>query len=172
MLRLRSTFAILATGVLVTMPALAQQQPCKQKEAIYSDEDGAYSLTFKQPTGGLGISSNYFEMLPKDGAVALNGWVIWSQDVPLPEATLGHKCPEGDITGAELEKCSVWKGVVYQLLDDAQADVLGPGEEPAAKALLLPGFGLALRSSGAWEKDGFDKVPWDVFRMSGCTSSQ
>jgi len=140
--------------------------------AIYSDEDETYQLRFTKPQGGLGISSNYFELAPKGGKVELNGWVIWSEDVPLPEATLGYKCPEGDITGEELRKCTVWKGVVYQLLDAAQADVLGPEQEPAAKALLLPGFGKALRASDAWDKDGFEKVPWDVFQLSGCMASE
>ena len=70
-----------------------------------------------------------------DNDVVLDGIVQWSDGVARPNGMLMHKCPEGDVTGAELAVCTVWQGVIYTSDDKGNIELLpAEGAGCAAKA--------------------------------------
>ncbi len=73
----------------------------------------------------------------------------------------------GEETGAELEACTVWQGVIYAADETGTVDLL-PKTGAAPKTLIFPDLGPSLRLSAAYGEGGFSKVPWDVFALKGC----
>ena len=141
-------------------PALAA---CPIELAVYSDRDGVASLDFR-PAGQSAAITNTFRLV--NDRIVLDG--IVSDGVGRPIGMLGHRCPQGDATGQELDDCTLWQGVIYAS-DDAGGIGLLPAEgAPAPKTLILADLARALRFSPAYGANGFDKVPADVFTISGC----
>jgi hypothetical protein len=99
--------------------------------------------------------------------VLLNGFVMGSEPVNRPNGILFHNCPEGDTTGEEIQKCTVWQGVIYSA-GAAKIDLLPMTGSPAAAEILLPGFALGLVDSTAWGQGKATVVPWDVLTLKGC----
>jgi hypothetical protein len=150
--------------------ALASSQAlaaCPQELSVYSEPEAKASLEFT-PAAGNGSSSHTFKVRFPENAVVLDGIVMWTEEPARPHAIVMHKCPEGDVTGEELQACTVWQGVVYAV--DAQGNVklLPPEGADAADKLLLPDFAPAVRLSSAYGLDGVSRLPWDVFTLSGC----
>ncbi|WP_204303041.1 hypothetical protein, partial [Klebsiella pneumoniae] len=83
-----------------------------------------------------------------------------------------YKCPAGDATGAELQQCTVWKGVVYALKEGADAELLPKAKEPSAQALLLPDFSGAMSSFNFKLEKPLEAFPWEVFRFKECVPEQ
>jgi hypothetical protein len=152
---------------LALLPSFAFAAECKQERAIYADRDGAYELAF-EPVDSEAASSSYrFSMAVKNTDVKLEGFVMGSEPVDRPNGILFHDCPEGDVTGEDLAKCTVWEGVIYA---GAQGKIalLPPTGSDAAQEILLPGFGPAIRDSSAWGAGKASVVPWDVLVLKGC----
>ena len=85
-----------------------------------------------------------------------------------PNGMTMDQCPDGDVTGEELEACTVWQGVIYSLTKDADAKLLGKRGAPHAEALLLPDFSrYAMEHPFKTPLAGPPKVD-DVFRMKAC----
>ena len=142
---------------------------CKQEKAIYADRDGAYELKFEAVDSEAASSSYRFTVSVKNTDVLLDGFVMGSEPVNRPNGILFHNCPEGDTTGEEIRKCTVWQGVVYTA-GDGKVDLLPVTGSPAASEILLPGFALSLIESTAWGKGKATVVPWDVLSLKGCQS--
>ncbi len=137
---------------------------CPQELSIYEDTNGN-SLTFTPP---LPSQASEHEFTLHMGTVALQGVVLWSHEPTRPEAIIMDSCPEGDVTGDELDKCTVWQGVVYGLTKEAKAPYLGKRGTPNADAILLPDFSrLVLDHTFKVALAGPAKVD-DVFVMKGC----
>jgi hypothetical protein len=154
---------------LALLPSLAFPAECKQEHAIYADRDGAYELTFEAVDSDAASSSYRFSMTVKNTDVKLEGFVMGSEPVDRPNGILFHNCPEGDVTGEDLAKCTVWQGVIYAGTEGKIA-LLPPTGSVAAAEILLPGFGPALRDSTAWGAKMASVVPWDVLTLKGCKS--
>ena len=154
---------LVAASAMVSSAALAA---CPVELATYRDLEDAASVEFT-PTGEGAAVTNTFRMLLDDDVV-LDGIVMWSEDIGRPYGMLTYKCPEGDATGAELDACTVWEGVVYT--SDALGNIeLLPAEAAGApRKLIFPDLGPSLRHSAAYGASGFARVPWDVFKLSGC----
>lgn len=149
---------------LLASPALAA---CKQELAVYTEPQANASLEFT-PAGGTASASHSFRITFPENSVVLDGIVMWTDGIARPHGIVMHQCPEGDVTGAELEACTVWQGVIYAV-DAAGSVGLLPAEgADSAAQLLLPDFAPALRQSSAYGVDGVSKMPWDVFKLSGC----
>lgn len=93
---------------------------------------------------------------------------MWSDDPARPNGLLMFQCPQGDVTGAELEACTLWQGVIYAV--DGQGEIgLLPGEgSPAPQSLIFADLGYQLRHAPAFANAGLFTVPWDGFKLSGC----
>ena len=142
---------------------------CPQEKAVYADRDGAYELRFEPVDEETGSSSYRFTIAVRNSDVLLNGFVMASEPVNRPNGILFHDCPEGDTTGAEIQKCTVWQGVVYTSAA-GKVDLLPVTGSPAAAEILLPGLPLGLVESTAWGKGKATVVPWEVFSLKGCQS--
>lgn len=140
---------------------------CSQEKAIYADRDGAYELKFEAVDSEAASSSYRFTVAVKNTNVLLNGFVMGSEPVNRPNGILFHDCPEGDTTGEEIAKCTVWQGVIYGTTG-GKIDLLPMTGSPAASEILLPGFPLGLIESTAWGKDKATVVPWEVLSLKGC----
>jgi len=145
-------------------PALAA---CPQELAIYSESGGTASVEFTPNRGEAIAVSNKFRLLPgKD--IVLDGIVMWSEDVPRPNGRLMHACPEGDVTGAEIEACTVWQGVIYAIGGDGRVDLLPAEGKDAAEQLLFPDIAWALKNAVSLAESGLPALGSDTFTLSGC----
>jgi hypothetical protein len=98
----------------------------------------------------------------------LDGIVIVDTEIARSQGMVMYNCPDGDVTGAELDACTIWQNVIYDLGRDGSVGLMPAEDEPAAARLLLPDFGRALGYSEIYAASGLTDAPWDVFRMSGC----
>jgi hypothetical protein len=149
-------------GLVSATPALAA---CPQELAIYEDGTGQ-SLTFTPPPVGGQAAEHSFSI--RIGGQDLQGVVMWSADPDRPNGIIMDHCPDGDVTGEELDVCTVWQGVIYALKPNADAGFLGKRGSDHAVALLLPDFSRAVQNhvfknplSGPPKAD-------DVFKMKAC----
>lgn len=140
---------------------------CPQELAVYSERDAQASLEFTPVVEGAATKHTFKVKFPENGVV-LDGIVMWTEEVARPYGIVMHDCPEGDVTGAELDACTVWQGVIYAVNEFGAVSLL-PGQGAAAAIrLLLPDFGSAVRQSSAYGPQGVSTPPWDVFELSGC----
>jgi hypothetical protein len=153
----------LALMLTSTTPASAA---CPIELAVYGEARSDAEVNFT-PSSNNALVTNVFRML-LDNDVVLDGIVMWTDAPERPAGMLMHKCPEGDVTGEELAKCTVWQGIIYTA--DKQGNVaLLPAEGQAAPdTLILADLGPSLRHSSAYGEGGFSKVPFDVFALKGC----
>ena len=152
-------------GVIVTLLATpVANATCPQELSIYEDTNGN-SLTFTPPNA---TQAAEHEFTLRIGTAALQGVVMMTNEPQRPEAIIMDGCPEGDVTGAELDQCTVWQGVIYGLTKDAKAPYLGKRGAPNADAILLPDVSrLVLDHTFKVALAGPAKVD-DVFTMKSC----
>jgi hypothetical protein len=154
----------LALSAVLVSPALA----CNQELAVYSEKEGAASIEFQPVPGQAATSSHRFRMVFAENDVVFDGVVMWSEGVARSNGIVMHNCPEGDVTGDELAACTIWQGVIYSVDEFGGVDLLPAEGANAATQLLFPDLGPSVRHSFAYGMDGLTKMPWDVFKLSGC----
>jgi hypothetical protein len=161
----RSCTALLSAGLLAAsaLPAAA----CPQELAVYSEPDAEASLEFT-PAGESAAVTHSFKVKFRENATMLDGIVMWTQEVPRPVGMLTHQCPEGDVTGTEIDACTVWQGVVYALGADGKVGLLPETGAKAAQQLVLADLAASLRHSSIHGPQGIARLPSDVFSLSGC----
>jgi hypothetical protein len=147
---------------LLTSPALAA---CPQELAIYEDANGN-ALTFTAP-GPQGRAAEHEFGLRINGQ-ELQGVVMWSENPDRPDGIIMDNCPSGDVTGEELEACTIWQGVIHGLTKDATAPYLGKRGSPHAEALLFSDLSRAVQAHTF--KNSMPSPPKadDVFKMKAC----
>jgi len=152
----------LAAALVLSSPALAV---CPIELSTYRDTQNVASVEFR-PTGENATVTNSFRMIL--GETVLDGIVMWSDGVARPNGILTYKCPLGDVTGQEMEACTLWQGVIYTA-DNAGTIGLLPAEGAAApEKLIFSDLAFSLRAAPANEMAALDKLPSDVFALSGC----
>ncbi len=160
-----------AVAATIAVLALAGVRPgwsaCPQELAIYTDRDKAASLEFRPAPPEAAVRSSSFRVLFAQGDLAVDGIVLWTDEVPRPFGMLMHDCPEGDVTGEEIAACTVWQGVIYGASAEGGVGLLAK-DGPAADRLILPDFGPAVRHSTLYGAGGVSILPFDVFDLSGC----
>ena len=161
-----SVRSLLISAVAMATPPSLALADCPVELATYRDLEDAASVEFT-PIGEGAAVTNTFRML-LDNDVVLDGIVMWSDGIGRPYGMLTYKCPEGDATGAEIAACTMWEGVIYTSDDSGNIELLPPEAAGAPRKLIFPDLGPSLRHSAAYGANGFSKVPWDVFRLSGC----
>ncbi len=155
--------AIVIAALLATMaaPALAA---CPQELSVYEDTSGN-SLTF-QPPHDSQAAEHEFKL--RVGPTELQGVVMWSKDPDRPNGIIMDNCPDGDVTGEELDKCTVWQGVIYGLTKEATAPFIGKRGTPFAEALLLPDLSRYLLDHTFKTPLAGPPKADDVFKMKAC----
>jgi hypothetical protein len=157
--RLALSFAV---GLMTATPTLAA---CPQELAVYEDANGN-ALTFTAP-GPQGRAAEHEFGLRINGQ-ELQGVVMWSENPDRPDGIIMDNCPSGDVTGEELEACTVWQGVIHGLTKDATAPYLGKRGAPHAEALLFSDLSRAVQAHTF--KNSMPSPPKadDVFKMKAC----
>ena len=145
----------------------AAQAACPQALAVYADADKTLTLEFRPGDAQAATVTNMFRVVMENDVV-LDGIVQWNMGLARPNGMAMYNCPEGDVTGEELDACIIWQGVVYALDGTGTVGLLAAGDEDAAQRLLLPDFGRAIRYSTVWGESKVQHVPWDVLSLSGC----
>ena len=156
------------TGLVAVFSALAAAPSiaaCPQELAVYEDSSGQ-ALTFAPPPVGGQAAEHSFSI--RIGGQDLQGVVMWSEGPERPNGIVMDHCPEGDVTGEELDVCTVWQGVIYGLTKDAGAPFLGKRGADHAEALLLPDFSRAVQSHTFKNPLSGPPKADDVFRMKAC----
>jgi hypothetical protein len=138
---------------------------CPQELAIYEDSSGQ-ALTFTPPPAEGRAAEHAFKL--HINGQDLQGVVMWSTDPDRPNGIVMDNCPDGDVTGEELDVCTVWQGVIYGLKPNADAGFLGRRGANHAEALLLPDLSRSVQAHTFKNSmPGPPKVD-DVFRMKAC----
>jgi hypothetical protein len=153
---------VLISSCAFAAPALAA---CPQELAIYEDSMGQV-LSFSPPPPQGQAAEHAFKL--SINGQELQGVVMWSEDPERPNGIVMDNCPNGDVTGEELEVCTVWQGVIYGLKPNADAGFLGKRGAEHAQALLLPDFSRSVQ--GHTFKNPMPSPPKaeDVFKLKAC----
>jgi hypothetical protein len=161
-----------SSGAAVLLAALAfshaaSAADCRIEKATYREAETGVELAFAAASGENTPVSHGFST--EIGTFKLNGHVMFDPEIERPIGMLMNNCPEGDVTGATIAACTVWKGIVY-VVDETtgHVDLLPPEGADAPDTLLLPGFGPSILSSAVGK--GMETAPWDVFEFKGCAS--
>ena len=154
----------LVTAALLTSMAVPALAACPQELSIYEDTSGN-SLTFLPPHDSQ-AAEHEFKL--RIGPTELQGVVMWSKDPDRPNGIVMDNCPDGDVTGEELNACTVWQGVIYGLTKDADAPFIGKRGTPNAEALLLPDLSRYLHDHSFKSPLAGPPKADDVFRMKAC----
>jgi hypothetical protein len=160
--------ALVLAATFCAQPLMAAE--CKQANAVYSDRDGAYELRFTPIASAAAAASNRFTVKVLKTPLTLDGYVMPSEDPARSLAMVMFKCPDGDATGADLEACTIWQGMVYGIDAKGSLDNLQPEAGQAADKILFPGIGPAIRASSIWGKGKASVAPWDVLDFKECAS--
>ncbi|WP_455874033.1 hypothetical protein [Rhizobium yanglingense] len=166
--RLKLAAALAAPLFLCAMTGAALSAECKQSDAVYADRDGAYELRFSPLGSEAAAASNQFKINVLKTSIVLDGFVMPSED---PDRAIGivmFNCPDGDVTGADLDACTIWQGPVYSVRAAGELDNLQPEAERAADRIVLPGLGPAIRESSIWGEGKATVAPWDVLTFKEC----
>ncbi|MFB9947835.1 hypothetical protein ACFFP0_03195 [Rhizobium puerariae] len=143
---------------------------CAIEKAIFVEADAGTRLAFEPVGSDAAAVSHLFTVTGGSGGkLKLDGNVMYDEESKRPAGMIMNNCPEGDATGAELRACTVWTGVPYALdVATGHIDILGAEGSQAPDAVLMPGFGPAIRHSTLWDKSGLKDVPWDLYEFKEC----
>ncbi|PWV98330.1 hypothetical protein DFR52_105313 [Hoeflea marina] len=162
--RLVAACAALLAGT--TIPAGA----CPQALASYAQAGSGVLLGFDGATAATDPMAHRFHVVVNGSGVRMDGVVMTVSDPVRPWGMVMHQCPEGDVTGAEIEACTVWEGemrTVDASGGEAFLPLAGGSAAEAADLLRLSGFGAALARSPAWGGTA-SGPPTDDFQLKGC----
>ena len=142
---------------------------CALEKAVFAEAQAGTALAFRPVGSRAAVVSHLFAITGT--RLKLDGNVMFDDDSGRPGGMVTNNCPEGDATGAQLRACTVWTGVPYAF-DKATGhiDILGAADGPAPDAILMPGFGPAIRHSTLWAKSGLKNVPWDLYEFKECSA--
>ncbi|MCM2402371.1 hypothetical protein NBH20_14470 [Rhizobium sp. S153] len=161
----RSLVASLSLAVLgFHAPAVADD--CRVEHAVYAEGETGLELRFRPGSGENTPVSHKFEVRAVKAGLTLDGHVMYDEEIARPVGMAMNNCPEGDVTGADLNACIVWQGIVYAVDGQGKVDLLPPEGAEAPKTLLLPGFGAAFKMSAVGDK--LEAMPWDGFSFKEC----
>ncbi|WP_405049269.1 MULTISPECIES: hypothetical protein [unclassified Rhizobium] len=156
-------------ALLLLSPVMAVAAPgCRQASAVYADRDGAYELRFTPINSDAAAASNRFTLKVLKTSIELDGYVMPFNDPERAVGILMFKCPGGDVTGADLDACTIWRGAVYSVNAKGEIDNLQPEAAAAAENVFLPGVGPAIRQSQIWGNGKATVAPWDVLAFKEC----
>lgn len=171
--------ALLLLQFLATDALSQTDESCPLGRAIYSNPDspdgpGGYDVVFNSGEGGP-ITEIDFTLVSKD-ALTLQGSVTWSVGASRPYASVSLKCgaiPETapvKCTGDEDQK-EFYSGEIYglDLAADGKITTRFPAADDRAPAsILLPNLSatlyMLLRPTSP--------VPFDLFHLSGCSTTE
>lgn len=164
----RLSAAMLSFAVVAGSSAMAAD--CAQDKAIYRDNRKSFELRFQPVTEPAAATSHGFTVTLLDSKLVLDGVVLAGDDGQRANGLLMYQCPEGDVTGEDLRKCTVWDGVFYSVSADARIGDLPAAGAAAAPQLILSDFGRLAGISALWSTRNISAYVGDVLVLEGCAS--
>lgn len=159
-------FPVLLAATFAAVPVMAAS--CPQEKAVYRDGGKTYEIRFQPVTEPAAAISHAFKLSLLATDLVLDGVVLPGDAMQRANGLIMHNCPEGDVTGADLQKCTVWDGVFYSIDDKAGVGDLPAGASDAARQLILSDFGRSAGSSAVWAEKKLSVLPADVLAFEGC----
>ena len=144
-----------SSGAAVLLAALAfchasSAADCRIEKATYREAETGVELVFAAASGENTPVSHGFKT--EIGKFKLDGHVMFDPEIERPIGMLMNNCPDGDVTGATIAACTVWKGIVYGI-DEATMAVGGRGSASIAWVARKPAISVisfeAIRSGSA-----------------------
>ena len=169
MSQFQKTIAGLIGFSFMLVTGLVSAAECSQDHGVYEDASQKYRLSFESTSEASAVS-HLFTMEIAKTDVKMDGNAQLTDGVPRSLGILLNKCPDGDVTGADLEACTIWQGLIYTIDTKGKVDNLAAGTEPAASQILLSDFGAALHQSRIWTDKKLLEAPYDVFSLKECRS--
>ncbi|WP_136658211.1 hypothetical protein [Nitratireductor sp. XY-223] len=146
---------VLAAVVLTAAPGWTEGtsgRTCPQALAGYGTTDQRMLLEF---SGSADLS---FSVVVEGRDGRFNGFVYPAEEEGGMAGVILDDCPEGDVTGAELDACTIWQGPVRTVDVDGNTGDLPAADQPAAGYLQLDGLSAALNE---WTPDLTAGLPAD-----------
>ncbi|MHB0950668.1 MAG: hypothetical protein ACYC10_01940 [Allorhizobium sp.] len=164
-MNIRLTSFIVAAWMIGSYPVAAAD--CPIERAVYVEAEAGIELRF-QESGENTPVSHRFSLVVSAGKMKVDGHVLYDPEIERPVAMALDNCPEGDVTGADIAACTLWKDIIYAA-DKAtgHVDLLPPEDTDAPDTLILPGFGPAIAASSYGE--AMTATPRDVFTFKQCS---
>lgn len=154
-----------AAAILLPLPVHGQENVtgrCPQVLAAYATDDETVRLEFN------GSDDMSFRFLIA-GEDPYQGYVFEAENEPGIAGIILDDCPEGDVTGAELEACTVWRGHVRGVDDDGGIAELAAFDDPAVGQLYLEGLAAALTKR---MPDAADRLPLEQIERLNLVACQ
>jgi hypothetical protein len=161
----------ISLAILCLVPGLSMAaERCAIEKAVFVEAEAGTVLSFKPVGSAVAVVSHLFTIT--GAKLKLDGNVMYDDESKRPGGMVMNNCPQGDATGAELRACTIWTGVPYALdVATGHIDILGAADTQAPDAILMPGFGPAIRHSALWAKSGLKQVPWDLYQFKECKAA-
>jgi hypothetical protein len=153
-----------ALGVCLAMTSAAHAA-CPQELAIYQGVSGQGGLEFIGQSTAMAMSHEV--RIIAGNELVMTGYVGVTQTPQQTFMFVPHQCPEGDVTGEELDACMVYEDVIYALDDKGIFGQLPSRGTPAADRILLPGF-LQQLAAQTQRLDVDVAASDEIFQLSGC----
>ncbi|MFA7414455.1 MAG: hypothetical protein WC048_08220 [Rhizobium sp.] len=164
-MKVRLTSFIAAAGMIGSYPVAAAD--CPIERAVYAEAEAGIELRF-EASGESTPVSHRFSLVAPAAKMNVEGHVMFDPEIERPVAMALDNCPEGDVTGADIAACTVWKGIIYAAdKATAQIGLLPPEDTDAPDTLILPGFGPVIAASSYGE--AVTATPRDVFTFKQCS---
>lgn len=158
------------TVALISLASPAAALDCRQDKAIYSDEAKSLALRFTPATSDAVATSHTFSLTLAKAALDLTGVVLPADGALRANGLLMYQCPDGDVTGADLAKCTIWDGVFYAISADGTVSDLPSAGDNAAARLILSDLGRQAMNSQVWANSKIADIPAEVLTLEGCAS--
>lgn len=149
----------------LALPSFAQSADCPIEKATYREAETGIELSFFGASGeNTPVTHGLNGVI---GGIRLDGHVMFDPEIERQVGMLMNNCPEGDVTGADLAACTIWKGIPYGIdRVTGRVDLLPAEGADAPDMVLLPGFGPAVIASSLGSD--METGPWDAFEFKQC----
>jgi hypothetical protein len=160
---LLSSFAF-AAGPVAAAEGNAERSArnCPLALAAYAAVDGSVAVEFR------GDETRTFKVLVDGIDGIFDGFVFPGEDGPRELAVVLDDCPEGDVTGADLDSCRIWQGPVSGVDMDGDPVPLPAADASATPAIRLEGFDGALSGSGPFREAGLEPLEFETLALFAC----
>ncbi|WP_419908029.1 hypothetical protein [Hoeflea sp.] len=162
---LRFPAFVLAAAFLAAAPGWADStgaRNCPQALAGYGTPEQSVLLEF---AGSADLS---FSLLIEGQDGRLDGFVYPAEEEDGMAGVVLDDCPEGDVTGAQLEACTVWQGAVHGVDTDGDSGPLPASDQPAAGLLKLDGLYSAVKERAPDMAARLPDEPIDTLTLLAC----
>jgi hypothetical protein len=161
---------LMLAAVMMAAGGSPARAACPQALAVYGEAGSGAEIAFSGPLSQADGMQHRFHLTFAENAVSMDGVVMMAGEPDRPWGVILHNCPQGDATGAEIDACTVWEGVIYTIGTAGEAGWLPvlDAKTTAGDSLLLPDFGAAVMRSQAWQAKQVTKLPGDVFKLKAC----